>query len=896
METKLSNLVPLNGSNYNTWKIQCKMALIKDGLWNIVNETEIVPDKQSEPASYVKYLSRKDRALATIVLSVETSLLYLIGDPDDPAVVWKKLAEQFQKKTWANKLALRRKLYSLKLKDGDSVHQHIKTMMEIFDELSVIGDSIDEEDRVVHLLATLPDSYNMLVTALEASQDVPKWVLVTERLLHEESKIKEREINSSELKAMASKHHVNKRGPKCFHCGKHGHVKRDCRLLETKNDKSNPPRKKVLFTRKIQDNSSDSGEGECIGLFTHQALLSNGKRSDWIVDSGATCHMCFDIEKFSNFRKFDVAEDITLGDGFSVEAIGTGTIELKVSVPDGKHQKCRLYETLYVPKLSYNLLSVSKATKSGKTCIFSDSNCQILDNKQKVVATGSKIGNLYYLNCCEVNESTHAANSCLDGNSKEEIWHRRFGHLGEKNLQKLVKNQIVTGLDYNINKEIKFCEPCLDGKHHRTSFPKSRGKRATQLLEIVHSDVCGRIEAKSLGGAEYFVTFIDDKSRFVWIYVLKHKREVPQKFSEWKTMVEKFTGKNIKTLRTDNGGEYTSKEFEDYLKKEGIKHEYTVPKTPEQNGVAERMNRTLVEMVRSMLSDSKLPKKFWAEALSTASYIRNRSPTNAVEGMTPYEVLKGRKPNVKHLRIFGCDAFVHVPKDERFKMDSKAKKSIFLGYGVGIKGYRLFDTKKSRVFHSRDVIFNESGSMAEQKKKEIVNPFPVVIEHQDSSDDEDKPQELTGPRRSSRLKKTPDLYGEWVYMAHNLNDPLTMKEALSGPEKNEWLKAMENEISSLHSNAVWDLTELPSGRKAIGSKWVFKRKYDADGNMEHYKARLVAQGFLQKQGIDYDETFCPVVRFESVRTVIALAAQHDLKLHQLDIATAFLNGNLHEAA
>lgn len=139
-------------------------------------------------------------------------------------------------------------------------------------------------------------------------------------------------------------------------------------------------------------------------------------------------------------------------------------------------------------------------------------------------------------------------------------------------------------------------------------------------------------------------------------------------------MVEKFTGKNIKVLRTDNGGEYTSKEFENYLKKEGIKHEYTVPKTPEQNGVAERMNRTLVEMVRSMLSDSKLPKKFWAEALSTASYIRNRSPTNAVEGMTPYEVLKGRKPNVKHLRIFGCDAFVHVPKDERFKMDSKAKK------------------------------------------------------------------------------------------------------------------------------------------------------------------------------------------------------------------------------
>lgn len=301
-----------------------------------------------------------------------------------------------------------------------------------------------------------------------------------------------------------------------------------------------------------------------------------------------------------------------------------------MSVPEGKRQRCRLYETLYVPKLSYNLLSVSRATKSGKTCIFTESSCQLLDDKQKVVATGSKIGNIYYLNCSEVHEAAHAATICLGSNTKEEIWHRHFGHLGAKNLQKLVRDQLVTGLDYDVTKDTNFCEPCLDGKHHRSSFPKSGGRRDTQLLGIVHSDVCGRIEAKSLGGAEYFVTFIDDESRFVCIYVLKHKRDVFERFMEWKTMAEKSTGHNVKTLRTDNGEEYTSREFEDYLKKEGIQHEYTVPKTPEQNGVAERMNRTLVETVRAMLSDSKLPKKFWAEALSTASYVRNWSPTNAV--------------------------------------------------------------------------------------------------------------------------------------------------------------------------------------------------------------------------------------------------------------------------
>ena len=251
----------------------------------------------------------------------------------------------------------------------------------------------------------------------------------------------------------------------------------------------------------------------------------------------------------------------------------------------------------------------------------------------------------------------------LSGDTKQEIWHRRFGHLGMKNLQKLATDQLVNGLDYDVTKDIKFCEPCVDGKHHHSSIPKFGSRRATKLLEIVHSDVCGRLEAKSLGGAESFVTFIDDKSRYVWIYILKNKSEVFKIFLEWKSMVEKSSGEKIKILRSDNGGEYTSKEFEDYLKKNGIRHEHTVPKTPEQNGVAERMNWTLVETVQSMLSDSKLPKKFWAKALSTASYVQNRSPTTAIKATTPYEVWKGYKPN--HLRIFGCSSYAHIPNDER---------------------------------------------------------------------------------------------------------------------------------------------------------------------------------------------------------------------------------------
>ena len=177
---------------------------------------------------------------------------------------------------------------------------------------------------------------------------------------------------------------------------------------------------------------------------------------------------------------------------------------------------------------------------------------------------------------------------------------------------------------------------------------------------------------RSLGGAEYFLTFTDDHTRYSWVYMLKTKDQVFECFRNWKALVKKQTRHKLKMLRTDNGGEYTSRQFEQYLKSEGIRHEKTVPKTPEQNGVSERLNRTLVEAARSMLLDANLAKAYWAEAVNTAAYLKNRSPTKALQGKTPFEAWYGKKPNVEHLKVFGCKAYAHIPKDERHKFDSKA--------------------------------------------------------------------------------------------------------------------------------------------------------------------------------------------------------------------------------
>ena len=218
-------------------------------------------------------------------------------------------------------------------------------MTETFDELSDNSDSLNEEDRVVHLLASLPESYDMLVTTLEASQDVPKWALVTEQLLYEENKMKEKQTGGAESKSMTSKHHINKKGPKCFHCGKFGHLKRNCRLFgedSKESAKRDYPKKKAFLTKKTKMEPSCS-KNEHIGLFAHHGLTTNNnEKSSWIVDSGATCHMCHDIDKFINMKKFDKAEDITLGDGHSVKAFGTGTVDLNVRVSDEKNKTTKV--------------------------------------------------------------------------------------------------------------------------------------------------------------------------------------------------------------------------------------------------------------------------------------------------------------------------------------------------------------------------------------------------------------------------------------------------------------------------------------------------------------------------------------------------------------------------
>ncbi|KAK9003876.1 hypothetical protein V6N11_018772 [Hibiscus sabdariffa] len=430
-----------------------------------------------------------------------------------------------------------------------------------------------------------------------------------------------------------------------------------------------------------------------------------------------------------------------------------------------------------------------------------------------------------------------------------------------------------------------------------------KGERASDLLGLIHSDVCGPMNTQARGGFQYFITFTDDFSRYGYIYLMRHKSEALERFKEFKNEVQNQHGKSIKALRSDQGGEYLSQDFDELLKECGIVSQLTPPGTPQWNGVSERRNRTLLDMVRSMMSHTDLPTSFWGYALETAAFTLNRVPSKSVQ-KTPHEMWTGRRPNMSFMKIWGCKAYVKHQMST--KLESKLGKCTFVGYPKETKGYYFYNENK--VFVARTGVFLEkkfltnSGKgrnieLEEVQQQQVIEPEVEGI----SQAVEENPTDLeTQPlRRSTRERHEPERYG-FLFTTHgdvilvDQDEPKTYQEAVSSPDSEKWLEAMGSEMDSMSEKQVWTLVEPPEGIKPIGCKWVFKKKTDMDGNVQTYKGRLVAKGFRQIHGVDYDETFSPVGMIKSIRILLAVVAFHDYEIWKMDVKTAFLNGKLEE--
>ena len=413
-------------------------------------------------------------------------------------------------------------------------------------------------------------------------------------------------------------------------------------------------------------------------------------------------------------------------DGSHVEIHGIGSM-----VMQGRHEQHKvLTDVYYIPKLKSNIISLGQLEEKGCEVSLKNGRLNVLDPEGTLLISAPRTGNrLYTIKLGLVNPV------CLMMKHDDEAWqwHARFGHLNFRALRDLGRKEMVVGMP-TVEHVEQVCDGCTLGKQHRTPFPQVSNFRAGTGLELVHADLCGQISPITPGGCSYFLLVVDDFSRYMWVEFLKTKDQALDYFKKIKLRAEVDHGSKLKALRTDRGGEFVSNLFSAFCTESGIKHYTTTPYSPQQNGVAERRNQTVVEMARCMMKSMSVPSKFWAEAVATAVYVLNRSPTRSLKNKTPFEAWHGKKPNVGHLKIFGCTAHVKLIGPGLTKLTDRSRKMVFLGYESGTKGYKLFDPNTNRLTVNRDVLFGENIPWEWNKATENshIDPDTFIVQYEDT--------------------------------------------------------------------------------------------------------------------------------------------------------------------
>jgi hypothetical protein len=483
------------------------------------------------------------------VLNLKDSQLVHVSSASSAIEVWERLQDYlYEAKGLANRLFLRRKLFTCQMIEGDTMIAHINKVKAMGEQLEAIGAGVSDDDLVMTLLSSLPESYGGLIVALESRADDLTPEFVISRLLHEETKRVEKNHVGAES-AFVAKNVLshNERKPDdgrprgtCHYCKRPGHWAIRCY-------------KRIADEKRREEQANNVEQAFASGM--NASLISDA----WYVDSGASQHMSPKREWFVGFEPI-TARRVFMGDDSFKEAVGIGSIVVDMVLDSGV-VKGKLESVLYVPGLARNLFSVSKATSRGLHVDFTGEECVFRNKLGAIVAKGTREERLYKLlttkrpevECAQISDGVELR-KCGSHHevSKLVLWHQRLGHLGVQNVKLLQSKNLVVGVDLGDACELPFCEGCVAGKLHRLPFPRGESTRASTLLEIVHSDLCGPMRSESLGGARYVLTFIDDKSRKVFCYFLKSKSEVLERFKIFKAFVENDVGKRIKVLRSDN--------------------------------------------------------------------------------------------------------------------------------------------------------------------------------------------------------------------------------------------------------------------------------------------------------------------------------------------------------
>lgn len=858
----------LRGSeNFHNWVFAMENLLDFKGLRNCIVVNELLPNLAKETD-----LQKLIQARSTLVLSVDPSLYVHIRCAGSALEIWKIFHGMYEDQGILGSVSLLLNFVSTKLQTCDGMQNYLDKLTTYANRLDRIGIKMPDSLLGAFMLAGLSPEYRPFILGFQGNVSQISTQTIKMRLLDCQLGFFEQPKDSAFLTNTDNNNRGNKNHNDliCHFCGKKGHIKANC----FKRNKGN-----------------GSSKGGATSKLAFTCFASEAKNDEWYMDSGASYHMTPNESILVNKVKSDV-NDITVANNSKMNVESMGKTNLTLNKND-----IEIGKVLHIPDLTANLLSVYQIVQKDNVVVFDKNWCSIYGADKALIARCKSINGVYKFQ----NEQPKCLLSKAEANSAF-TWHRRFGHLNYKSLCKL-RDGVVDGIKFpDANVGLSNCKVCAEGKQTRLPFETSKS-RTFHVLDLVHADLIGEMETQSIGGARYILTFVDDFSRKVFVYFLRKKSEVFETFVNFKNFVENQTERRIKILRTDNGLEFLSNAFNSFCRSNGIQHQLTTVYTPQQNGTAERMNRTLIEKARCMLFDANLSKCFWAEACSMAAYIINRSVCARWTDSTPEEVWSGHKVNVADLRIFGTPVMVHVPKEKRRKLDRKSNEMIFVGYDADKKGYRCMDRVTRALIISRDVIFHESESsnivFTVEEELNSVRAMPKLINFENDTSDEqmDCNEDALVNNQQEDSEMVTDDSENYACISKAIEEedyPRTAAEAMNREDGDQWKSAMDDEMNSLKENNTWILVDRPANCKTLNAKWIFVKKKNLAGETIRYKARFVAKGCAQKYGIDFNETYAPVIRYSSIRYLMALAVKNDLKIDQMDVTTAYLHGELEE--
>ena len=995
----------LTRSNYTVWSLKMRVLMQAHAIWEAVEPTD--------PKAVVDNKIDK-MALAVIFQAVPDDILLSLADKKSAKEAWEALktmcsgADRVKK---AKVQTLKTEFENLTMKETDVIDDFSMKLNGLVTNIKALGETIEESYVVKKFLRSVPTKFLQITSAIEQFGDLEKMtieevigslkaheermkgkqpentggqLLLTEEewvrregndgqlLLTKEEWLKRSKPGGTEMSPNSKfrGNNGNQSGRssrsrvRCFNCNVLGHYASECR--KPKRDKEVNPEANLT---QVTDEEPALLLAECHDPKETKLLLNEElvnpklkqmeKQTDsniWYLDNGASNHMTGQRTKF---RELDegVTGLVRFGDGSTVEIKGKGSVMFKCK----NGEEIVFHEVYYIPTLCNNIISLGQLSENGNKVVLNGNHLWVYDGDGRLMMKVQRSANRLYKILLETSKP-----ACLLSKQEENawLWHSRLGHVNFQSMVLLSKDEMAYGLPEFVQPK-DLCTGCLMSKQTRKPFPGQANFQAKQVLELVHGDLCGPISPTTMAGNKYFLLLVDDFSRVMWIYMLGSKDEALGAFQKFRAQVEREKDKKIKVLRTDRGGEFMSNQFKSYCEENGIIRHFTAPYSPQQNGVVERRNRTVVAMARSLLKEKKIPGVMWGESARHAVYILNRLPTRALSGKTPYETWTGNKPDLSHLRIFGSLAHMKIPSVNVRKLDDRSKRVVYLGREPGTKACRLYDPEAKKIWVSRDVVIEEGKTWDWENESEetiatapqgsfVVQEIPAseivgsqnsggqsipegnsdfsatsdrensVASNPESSAASDRESSAASDHENSvsqhetfsdedSIETTQSDSSEqprkfrMLNEVYNESEPVELDEdelMLLGVEEpnsfdqaavdRAWQKAMEVEINAIERNKTWKLVELPTGHKAIGVKWVYKLKRDANGDVVKHKARLVAKGYVQKKGVDFEEVYAPVTRLETVKLLLALAAKNQWEVHHMDVKSAFLNGELQE--